>query len=375
MDEEEFRAWLSEQPQETSTLIAARAALRVFPLVLASENTRGEGSVLALLAARAILTSGVGAKMPSSEIRAAALAAISATGGFSATTNATTNAATRAAYAAAGAAGAAEAAFAVEAAANAAAYASAGATANVAAYAAANAAARAAGVTAYDAAFLDTTIPTDELFRSPIWHSVEIPHALRSALSTGENLLKTGPEWAFWRDWYQGFLDGKPLDWELQRRVALIPDDDWEKGLAHIAGKIEEIRARFELEQRINELEREVVLEKRLRHGVGGNFPPEPIEEAQKKSSELTIVWAPLRDIKEEVEADEPDKTKIRVAIEALSKALARGLAWSGSKADLAVDTAIKWAIPAAGGGYLAMNPDKLSAVIEAAKTWLSALP
>jgi len=49
----------------------------------------------------------------------------------------------------------------------------------------------------------------------------------------------------FWRDWYQGFLDGKPLDWGLQRRVALIPDADWEKGPEHIAGKIEEIKAAF----------------------------------------------------------------------------------------------------------------------------------
>jgi len=55
--------------------------------------------------------------------------------------------------------------------------------------------------------------------------------------------------WSFWRDWYQGFLDGEPLDWELQRRVALIPDADWEQGPGHIAGKIEEIRAEFEVEQ------------------------------------------------------------------------------------------------------------------------------
>ena len=53
-----------------------------------------------------------------------------------------------------------------------------------------------------------------------------------------------GP-WSFWREWYQGFLDGKPLDWELQRRVALIPDEDWEKGPEHIAGIIEKIRLEF----------------------------------------------------------------------------------------------------------------------------------
>ena len=60
-----------------------------------------------------------------------------------------------------------------------------------------------------------------------------------------EKLKSASEVWSFWREWYQGFLDGKPLDWELQRRVALIPDEDWEKGPAHIAGKIEEIKAAF----------------------------------------------------------------------------------------------------------------------------------
>lgn len=57
--------------------------------------------------------------------------------------------------------------------------------------------------------------------------------------------LEQSRSWDFWRDWYQGFLDGKPLDWELQRRVALIPNEDWEKGPKHIAEKIEEIRQEF----------------------------------------------------------------------------------------------------------------------------------
>ena len=59
--------------------------------------------------------------------------------------------------------------------------------------------------------------------------------------------------WSFWREWYQGFLDGKPLDWELQHRVALIPDEDWEKGPEHIAEKIEKIRAAYNSEQAASE--------------------------------------------------------------------------------------------------------------------------
>ncbi|WP_291732541.1 hypothetical protein [Leisingera sp. F5] len=49
--------------------------------------------------------------------------------------------------------------------------------------------------------------------------------------------------WSFWRDWYQGFLDGKPLDWDLQRRVALIDDPIWDAGPEAIATEIERIKA------------------------------------------------------------------------------------------------------------------------------------
>ncbi|MDQ2088581.1 hypothetical protein [Marimonas arenosa] len=47
---------------------------------------------------------------------------------------------------------------------------------------------------------------------------------------------------------FEQFL-GKPLDWELQRCVALIPDQDWDKGPEHIAEKIEDIRAEYEAEK------------------------------------------------------------------------------------------------------------------------------
>lgn len=180
-------------------------------------------------------------------------------------------------------------------------------------------------------------------------------------------------ESSFWREWYQGFLDGKPLDWELQRRVALIPDADWEQGPEHIAKLIEEIRARFELEKRIAALEEELRATSMSRHGIGGNFPPEPVDEAVPVAKELLIIWKPLQEIKEELEADKPDAGRIRKALDLLATALKSGTVWCAKKADLAVDSAIKWAIPA-GGGYLALNPEKLEAVIEAGKALLKAL-
>lgn len=57
---------------------------------------------------------------------------------------------------------------------------------------------------------------------------------------------ESAPHWQFWKDWYQGFLDGKPIDWDLQLRIALdIEDGDWEAGPERVAQRIKEIRKEF----------------------------------------------------------------------------------------------------------------------------------
>lgn len=239
LDHAEFENWLKEQPQETATLIAVRAALRVFPIVTHTYDPNNPKIQFALLTARAILTAGVAAKMPTPEVRAAAAdtlgTAFAAVGAAGAAVGAAIGAAVGAA---ADAARAARAAFA-------AARAAAGATDAAARAAGAGAGAVYAAADAAGAAYLDTEILVAALFKTPIWHDRGEPDWLRSRFPPGENILESGPEWVFWRDWYQGFADGEPLDWELQRRVALIPDEDWEKGPVHIAGLIEGIEAEF----------------------------------------------------------------------------------------------------------------------------------
>ena len=184
--------------------------------------------------------------------------------------------------------------------------------------------------------------------------------------------------WNFWKRWYEGMTAGRPLDWDLQREVALIPDDDWKKGPEHIARLIEEIEARFELKARIRELEDELASASRDRFGIGGNNPPEAIESAPSIAKEFAIIWAPLQDLKLEVERKDREPSRIAKLLALLAEALLHGLRWCASKADLIVDTSIKWAVPVVGGtvvggsGYLALNPDKLAAVIEAGKHWLS---
>ncbi|WP_299409970.1 hypothetical protein [uncultured Roseobacter sp.] len=178
--------------------------------------------------------------------------------------------------------------------------------------------------------------------------------------------------WSFWRAWYQSFLDGEPLDWDLQRRVVLIKDPTWRAGSEAVAKEIENIQTTLDLEKRIEELEEDLRRATVNRHGIGGNMPPEPVENVPI-AQELVIVWQPLEEIKLEMASDDPDPTRLQKAIHELVKALKMGLAWCLNKGDLIVDTAIKWAIPT-GGGYLALNPEKLEAVIETAKKLVDAL-
>lgn len=84
------------------------------------------------------------------------------------------------------------------------------------------------------------TYNSGDIFRTPLGKL-----ATSGAQDPFHLLTQSDVIWAFWREWYQGFLDGKPLDWELQKEIALIPDADWDKGPEHISGLIEEIQAKF----------------------------------------------------------------------------------------------------------------------------------
>ena len=204
------------------------------------------------------------------------------------------------------------------------------------------------------------------------------PSTLSESVIRAENsfvnmLTNDGRDWSFWREWYQSFLKGKPLDWELQRRVALVDNAIWEAGPQATAEEIEKICAKYRLETRIEELEAELRDANGDRHGIGGNMPPEMLDDASIRQ-ELIIVWQPLEDLKQEIANEAHDATRLRKIIDALVTALKQGFAWCLKKGNLIVDTAIKWAIPAGGTGYLTLNPDKLEAVIEAAKRLLNAL-
>ncbi|MDE4145274.1 MAG: hypothetical protein P1U91_06845 [Pseudophaeobacter sp. bin_em_oilr2.035] len=102
------------------------------------------------------------------------------------------------------------------------------------------------------ASFLDATlaqrpdwgghVPT-YLFQQPLWHGTTGIVEFLDMWQSFEREFKSHSPWCFWCHWYQGFLEGKPLDWELQRRVAQIDDDIWDAGPEAVAEEIERIKA------------------------------------------------------------------------------------------------------------------------------------
>ncbi len=76
-------------------------------------------------------------------------------------------------------------------------------------------------------ALRDAAMAPSGMFDSQLWFDEGEPMCLRVILGTLGDFYAEGKSWSFWREWYQVFLDGKPLDWELQKEVALIPDAEW----------------------------------------------------------------------------------------------------------------------------------------------------
>ena len=74
------------------------------------------------------------------------------------------------------------------------------------------------------------------VFNMPLWPGSAMPDGVAAHHDALRDFFARDPAlWGFWARWYDGLLTGAPLDWDLQKRIALIPDEDWEAGAARIA--------------------------------------------------------------------------------------------------------------------------------------------
>lgn len=220
----------------------------------------------------------------------------------------------------------------------------------------------------------DSTFKAERLMQTAVWIGCPVPDAVFLNHGVFMQSLYCHPDWAFWADWYRGMWDGTFRDWDLATEVALIPDEIWEgeDALAKVAEAIREIEAKRALSSQIKAF-REAQAHTSadaFRPARGHNNPPELIDEPQLVKR-VEIVWSALDTLAQEAEAETPDKGKALQALVIVRDWFFTACIYVGRKADLMIDTTIKWGIPVLGGGYLATHPDKLQKIIELAEIWL----
>lgn len=374
--QEQFELWLDDQPQEVCVAIATRAALRVFPLVthiaLVTPIDRQSETkeTLALTTARCILTSGVEAVLPAAEVRASAYAAAAA-----ATIAARAAATARAAAYIDSDAAARHAARSADGASRASRAAARGASVGTDAAEAALAASDTASnevVEARNATYADTELTFQNLMAGRLWGNLNEPDWLIARFEP--NILDSRMEWAFWRRWYQGFLNGKPLDWELQRRVVLIDNIIWESGPEAVAAEIEKIETSYEVETLAASIEKSVYAAQTTERGIGDNNPPTPIADDLADQPPVTNVCVAARELKEQAQSSSPDTGRIKRAVGALVGVLKSVGLWVAGKLDKGITAAVVTAGGAAGTTgimWLTQNTDKIHELINATQQWL----
>jgi hypothetical protein len=238
-DSKSLQAWSETRPKADSVIIAYRIALRLAPDIYSSVSFRQSRrfDLTALVNLRCLLTAAVAGNASTPAVMAAARAAYAPASAESALDAA--DAAARAAYApfsAETAARAADRATRAAYAAASAAYAAADATAR-SGYAAASATDTAA--CAADAAALQSGTNPLTL---PLWHKETPPDWFTTAEAAMRDYWATNlTHWAFWQRWYDDATAGRPLDWQLQHEIALIPDYIWRSGPGPVAEAIAKI--------------------------------------------------------------------------------------------------------------------------------------
>jgi hypothetical protein len=79
----------------------------------------------------------------------------------------------------------------------------------------------------------------------PLW-SIPLPDWFTEKDAEARAIWARDPNiWSFWNRWWDGVLTGNQLNSDLQRQVALIPDEIWEQGPAAVAGAIRQIELDF----------------------------------------------------------------------------------------------------------------------------------
>ncbi|MEM9124435.1 MAG: hypothetical protein AAGB28_01585 [Pseudomonadota bacterium] len=213
----------------------------------------------------------------------------------------------------------------------------------------------------------------DQVFDKPLWSERFEPAVPLEERVNFEEFFQ-GPSFTFWRKWRQGFIVGQPVDWGLQRRIALIDDSIWNAGPDTVANEIERIQARWKVEKALSDLNDSLSIQATARHGIGGNNPPESIHD-ERLSGPITLIWEATEELSTALEEENPARELIEAILGKLKAGLTDLLKWSALTVKLAVGTVAvigaKKVTTAVVDAYVAKHPEKIEALIEALERWL----
>ncbi|WP_167730257.1 hypothetical protein [Terasakiella sp. SH-1] len=280
----EFEAWLKEQDRWVSVAMAARIGLRVLPKLgpVIVQDPKEYSATIVLPVFRAIAVPWVAGTRPTqgTEFRAAYAADAAA-------------AAYAAVYAAYAAAAAYAAVYAADADADAAAvYAADAAAAAYAAYAAA------AYVNIWeeihlDIAAIETGATVEQLMERPLWG--KMPDDVKEHWQElKQALLGLDENWQVWTQWYEDRLisgpkpNGRPVYYPLEKERVLIPDEDWEKGPAHVNGLIARIEERY---RGISEPSGQQAASLEFERKPNGKIGRQPLQPQKAEDEEQAEIW------------------------------------------------------------------------------------
>ncbi len=174
-------------------------------------------------------------------------------------------------------------------------------------------------------------------------------------------------DWSFWINWYQDVLEGREPDWDMLYEIALIPDEDWEKGPEHInneviAGIVEKYRLRRDVQALRKELA--AVHQTATAAPMGHNNPPEGIEAEAEVVTQTEIIWAALEEAEEELSKPEPSPSVLK----RVGTVILRAIAEVGKYGAKLGDVGLKATAATVGGGlgaYLISKGPEIQSIAE----------
>lgn len=267
----ELKEWVKEQDQQTCAAIVARIALRLVPFL--EEAVHKHSDIIVLPSLYAISTSWFTGVMLDQNVDSAALFASSFADTATSSAISSAFSGSFVATATATAATAADVAL----------FASSSSfisTTSVSAASASAAYLAASDATiiqniwqeiSQDVTFLEEDQTVDTLMERPLFLGEMDTELKKRWLSMKEALLSLDENWQVWTNWYEDRLVGGPrpngrlVIEALERERVLIPDEDWNKGAAHVNALIVEMEKRYRMPEPEDLKQRPAIVETEVR--------------------------------------------------------------------------------------------------------------